>query len=340
MQDKLIQWYKDNHRIFPWRENTDPYRIWVSEIMLQQTTTEAVIPYFERFMNAFPDINSLARSSLEDVYKLWEGLGYYRRAKHLYETALVIADQYDGQFPSDYHDILSLKGIGQYTAGAICSIAFHQCVPAIDGNVLRIMSRLYMIDDNIALNKTQKKIFQIVEKLIQNQDASSFNQGLMDLGATICRPLHPHCTSCPIHSDCKAYHHGQQEILPVNIKKIKHQDINYITGIITYQDKFLLIKNEAGLLENLYGFIQYDVESPYSFVEKFEEDYGVQIHIRCFIKDVKHVFTHRTWYMHIYHFELSQEREGMYTYDQLNELPISTAHMKVLKAFLKYQKFI
>ena len=147
MQEKLIRWYQDNHRDFPWRENDDPYRIWISEIMLQQTTTEAVIPYFERFMKVFPDVIALGKAPLDDVYKLWEGLGYYRRAKHLHETALLIKEKYDGHFPRDYQDILSLKGIGQYTAGAISSIAFHQCVPAVDGNVLRIISRLYLLDD-------------------------------------------------------------------------------------------------------------------------------------------------------------------------------------------------
>lgn len=338
MQEELIQWYQKNHRVFPWRKNDDPYRIWISEIMLQQTTTEAVIPYFERFIETFPNIDVLAKASLEDVYKLWEGLGYYRRAKHLHETALLIVEQYQGQFPHHYQDILSLKGIGEYTAGAIASIAFHQCVPAVDGNVLRIMSRLYMIDDNIALNKTKKNIYHIVEQLIQNHDASAFNQGLMDLGATICRPRHPRCEKCPIQSFCQAYQHKQQNVLPVNIKKINHQDINYITGVITYQNQFLMIKNETGLLENLYGFIQYDLESPYSFVEKFNEDYGNQLQICRFIKDVKHVFTHRTWYMHIYHFELDKEIDGMYTIDQLNKLPVSTAHLKVLKAF--FNEFI
>ena len=337
MQKKLIQWYKENHRDFPWRQNDDPYRIWISEIMLQQTTTEAVIPYFERFMKVFPDVIALGKAPLDDVYKLWEGLGYYRRAKHLHETALLIKEKYDGHFPRDYQDILSLKGIGQYTAGAISSIAFHQCVPAVDGNVLRIISRLYLLDDNIALNKTQKKIYQIVEKLIQHQDASSFNQGLMDLGAMICRPLHPHCQLCPIQDDCQAYQHHQQDVLPVNIKKIRHQDIHYITGVITYQEKFLLLKNKEGLLENLYGFVQYDLESPYSFVEKFHDEYGQDLQINCFIKDIKHVFTHRTWYMHIYHFELTQEMAGMYSLEQIAQLPISTAHQKVLKAFLKYQ---
>lgn len=340
MQDELIQWYKDNHRIFPWRENTDPYCIWVSEIMLQQTTTEAVIPYYQKFINRFPNIKTLAFASLEEVYKYWEGLGYYRRAKHLHESAIMIHEKYNDVFPNNYKDILSLKGIGTYTAGAIASIAFQQCVPAVDGNVLRIISRLYLLEDNIALLSTQNKIYQIVSDLIKEKDASSFNQGLMDLGATICRPVHPKCHLCPIQQYCKSFQNNQQDVLPINIKKIKHQDMSYITGIITYQDQFLMIKNKSGLLENLYGFVQYDIESPYTFIEKFKEDFQQELNIYRFVKDIKHVFTHRTWYMHVYHFELQDEIEGLYTLDELEKLPISTAHLKVLKAFLKDKEFI
>ena len=180
MQDELIAWYRVHHRHFPWREDQEPYHIWISEIMLQQTTTETVIPYYQRFMARFPDVNSLALASEEEVYKMWEGLGYYRRARHLHESAKIIVEQYEGKFPHEYEAIRALKGIGDYTAGAISSIAFQQQVPAVDGNVLRIISRVYMIKDNIALSKTQKKIYQIVAHLLTGKDASAFNQGLME----------------------------------------------------------------------------------------------------------------------------------------------------------------
>jgi len=302
--------------------------------MLQQTTTEAVIPYYQRFIQTYSTVQKLAEASLEDVYKLWEGLGYYRRAKHIHETAQMICKQYNGVFPNEYKDILSLKGIGPYTAGAICSIAYLQEIPAIDGNVLRIISRQYLIKENIALPKTQKQITHIVAELLKDHDASSFNQGLMDLGATICRPLNPHCDDCPISSSCLAYQKGQQHILPINIKNIKHQDIHYITGIITYQDHFLLIQNPSGLLENLYGFVQYDIESPYRFVEEFEKNYHQSLLIVSHIQDIKHVFTHRTWYMHVYHFIIDRPVENLYTLNDIQQLPISTAHLKVLKAYL------
>lgn len=335
MQKKLIEWYQETHRHFPWRETNDPYKIWISEIMLQQTTTEAVIPYYKRFIEKFPTIQKLANANLEDVYKMWEGLGYYRRAKHIHETAQIIMDKYQGIFPRDYQDILSLKGIGPYTAGAISSIAFHQETPAIDGNVLRIIARQYLIKDNIALSKTQKKVTEIVQGLLVGYDASSFNQGLMDLGATICRPLHPQCEKCPIQESCQAYINHQEQVLPINIKNIKHKELNYITGIITYQDQFLLIKNNQGLLENLYGFIQYELESPYSFIEEFMNEYHHSLSIISYIQDIKHVFTHRTWHMHVYHFTINKPLENMYTLHDIEQLPLSTAHLKVLKAYLK-----
>lgn len=335
MQDELIAWYKANHRHFPWRQDQDPYHIWISEIMLQQTTTEAVIPYYQRFIERFPDVYALARASEEEVYKVWQGLGYYRRAKYLHESAIMIVKHYHGQFPEKYEDIRSLKGIGDYTAGAISSIAFDRQVPAVDGNVLRIISRVYLIKDNIALGKTQKQITEIVRNLLQGKDASSFNQGLMDLGATICRPLHPRCLQCPIVKECQAFKMKQQDVLPVNIKKIKHQEKNVITGIITYQDRILVIKNKGGLLEDLYGFVQYELESPYSFIERFFEDYHHHIHINSYIKNIRHVFTHRTWHMHVYHFELETEMEGLISMEQFDELPVSTAHMKVFKAYLQ-----
>ena len=335
MQDKLVKWYEENKRDFPWRKDNDPYHIWISEIMLQQTTTEAVIPYYNRFIETYKTISELSKASLDDVYKLWEGLGYYRRAKHILETAKIIEEKYNGIFPNDYDEILSLKGIGEYTAGAISSISFLKPIPAVDGNVLRIISRYEMIKDNITLPATQKTIYKKVLKYLDNINPSSFNQGLMDLGATICRPKNPKCEICPIRKNCKAYEHNLQKALPVNIKKVKHEHISYITGIITYKDKIFVLKNKKGLLENLYGFVQYDDESPFSFIEKFENEFHDSLQIISYIDSIKHVFTHKTWYMNIYHFEASRLLDNMYTVEELENMAISTAHKKVLTKYLK-----
>lgn len=303
--------------------------------MLQQTTTEAVIPYYNRFLETFDSVEKLAQAPLEDVYKLWEGLGYYRRAKYLHETAKIIIDKYQGEFPKTYQEILKLKGIGTYTAGAICSIAYGLPTPAIDGNVLRIMARQYAIQDNIAKPQTQKQIYSIVEELLLGYDASSFNQGLMDLGATICRPLQPQCLLCPINETCQAYQTHQERVLPIHIKNIKHQEQHFITGIITYKEKFMLIQNPAGLLENLYGFVQYELESPYRYIEEFENQFHQSLTIVSHIQDLKHVFTHRTWHMHVYHFVLSKPVDNLYTIEDIYLKPLSTAHHKVLSAYLK-----
>ncbi len=331
----LVEWYKQNKRDFPWRQRKDAYSIWISEIMLQQTTTQAVIPYYNKFMELFPSINDLANASLDEVYKAWEGLGYYRRAKHIHISAKYIVEYYDGIFPSKYEDILSLKGIGPYSAGAICSIAYNLPIAAIDGNVLRIMSRQLNSKKNIALQSTQKEMKQYLEKILTNTHPSMFNQALMDLGATICKVKNPKCEICPISSSCLAYKNNEQKVLPINIKKVNHQHISYITAIIRYNDKYMLIKNKEGLLENLYGFIQYDIESPYSFIEQFEKDYHYPLKVHSYIDHVKHVFTHKTWSMNIYEFILEKDNEHLYTIEQINELALSSAHLKVLKAYLK-----
>lgn len=335
MQIELIKWYEQNKRDLPWRKTRDPYKIWISEIMLQQTTVEAVIPYFIRFMERFPNIQTLYKASEEEVYKYWEGLGYYRRAKHILETAQIIHNEYHDVFPKDFNTILSLKGIGPYTAGAISSIAFLNPTPAVDGNVLRIISRYYLIKENIALSKTIKNIENIVEELIKDYNPSSFNQGLMDLGARICRPKNPKCDLCPISLHCQAYQNNQQNVLPINIKKIKHQELHFITGVITYKNQFLLIKNPQGLLENLYGFIQYETVNPYHYNELFYNDYHQSLSVVSYIKDIKHVFTHRTWIMHIYHYELKEPIKHLYTLKEIEKLPISSAHQKVLQAYTK-----
>ena len=189
IQEELINWYQENKRVLPFRDIDDPYKIWVSEIMLQQTTVTAVIPYYNRFIERFPDVKTLSDASIEEVYKYWEGLGYYRRALHLHKSAQMIGDQ----FPKDYEDILALVGVGPYTASAIMSFAYHAPYIAVDGNALRVISRLYGIEDNIALNKTVKKITEIGNKLVIGYDSAMINQGIMDFANAICLPVHPHC---------------------------------------------------------------------------------------------------------------------------------------------------
>lgn len=335
-QEQLINWYDNNKRDLPFRDQSDPYKIWVSEIMLQQTTVAAVIPYYKRFMERFPDVKTLALSSLDEVYKYWEGLGYYRRAKHLYESSIQIMEDFAGVFPKDYEDVLSLKGVGPYTASAICSFAYKQSYSAIDGNALRVLARLDRIHDNIAEAKTIREITKKSNEWIIGYDSSKYNQGLMDLANAICKVKNPQCEICPLNTNCQAYRHHEEKVLPIHIKKIKKQELCFITGVITYDDKMMLIKNKEGLLENMYGLLQYEVESPYSFVEAFEKEYGISLTIASDIKEFKHVFTHRTWHMHVYHMIASQETDDFYDQKTIETLAIPTAHKKIL-TYLKQE---
>ena len=202
----LLEWYGEQARVLPWRENSDPYRVWVSEIMLQQTRVEAVIDYYQRFMESFPNIETLADAPEEKVMKLWEGLGYYSRARNLKKAAEVICGQYSGMFPEEYSEILKLPGIGKYTAGAVSSIAFGQPCSAVDGNVLRVITRLEENDTDIKDEKFKKQIGERLEEVYPAGYCSEFTQSLMELGATVCVPNgEPKCEKCPLKSGCGAY---------------------------------------------------------------------------------------------------------------------------------------
>lgn len=332
LENVLVSWYQIHKRDLPWRKTKDPYAIWISEIMLQQTQVQTVIPYYQNFLAHFPNVSALATADLEQVYKCWEGLGYYSRARNLQTAAKQIMTDFHGIFPSTYEDLIKLKGIGPYTAAAIASIAFSRPKGAVDGNVLRIISRIYQSEQNIALPKTKQSIQDICDKLILAVDPSSFNQGLMDLGATICKPHQPLCDKCPLKDYCLSYKNQKQELLPINIKKVNHQTINYMTCLISYDDKYFLFKPTDGLLANLYALPQYEVESPKSFETAFYQDYQEEIEVYAYLKDIKHVFTHRTWKMHVYLARfLKKPKLSLYSLEELSALPISTAHQKVIK---------
>ena len=332
IQTDLLNWYKENKRDLPWRKTNNPYYIWISEIMLQQTQVSTVIPYYEHFIQTFPTIKDLANAPIEDVYKCWEGLGYYSRARNLQEAAKTISKNYNNIFPNSYNDIIALKGIGPYTASAISSIAFNIPKGVVDGNVLRIFSRIYNDYSNIALDKTKKAYQELCDKLISKEDPSSFNQALMDLGATICKPKGPLCQICPLQAHCKSHKLNTQHLLPINIKKLKNTEINYLTCIIEYNDEIFFIKNQEGLLSGLYGFVQYDVESPKSYEALFLKDFNEDIEVCEFIKEVKHVFSHRTWKMQVYKAKfIKQPHLKLYTKKEIELIPISTAHKKLLK---------
>lgn len=338
--EDVTAWYRSHGRDLPWRRTKNPYFIWVSEIMLQQTQVETVKPYYERFITELPTVEALAEADEQKVFKLWEGLGYYRRAAHLQEAARMVVSDFHGRFPDTYEELLKLKGIGMYTASAIASIAFGIPKGVVDGNTLRIIARLFNREDNIALQKTKNTFGEIMDAMIRHSDPSDFNQGMMDLGAMICTPVKPSCDVCPVSDLCEARKHETYGRLPVNNKKINKSVIEYMTVIVKNGDGYFMVRNDSGLLQNLYGFVQYSCDTPSEFENMFFDAYGVRIRLTQYISDIKHVFTHREWRMHVYGGEVAENAEmvndqDFYKLEEVEKLPVSTAHLKVLKAYLK-----
>ena len=229
---RLLSWYDEQRRELPWRETTDPYQIWVSEVMLQQTQVNTVKPYYERFINRFPTVVDLAEAELNDVMKLWEGLGYYGRARHLHKAAREILVRFAGRIPDNLQDLLSLPGIGRYTAGAILSIAFHEPVPILDGNVIRLFTRIFHVTECVDKSETRKVLWNIAGELLPLKRIDDFNQGIMEVGSIICKPGRPLCDACPLETLCEAKRLSIQAQLPVRRprKPIPHYHVT--AGII------------------------------------------------------------------------------------------------------------
>jgi A/G-specific adenine glycosylase len=245
-QNKILHWFNKYQRPLPWRKHYKPYEVWVSEIMLQQTQMETVLPYFERWMKALPTLASLAKSDEKKVLKLWEGLGYYSRARNIHESAKVIVSKHQGNFPTDFDAILSLKGIGRYTAGAIASIAFNQDKPIVDGNVLRVLSRVYAIKKPIDIEKNKPLYWKLQEKLIPKGKARYFNQALMELGALVCTTQNPSCPLCPVRTRCKAFLAGNPEDYP--FRRHRKKIVKIIAGalVLEHQGKYLIRLRPVG----------------------------------------------------------------------------------------------
>ncbi|MGL4643676.1 MAG: A/G-specific adenine glycosylase, partial [Vagococcus fluvialis] len=332
MQDKLLAWYDQEKRLLPWRENKDPYRIWISEIMLQQTQVVTVIPYFHRFLEWFPTIKDLAEAEEDKLLKAWEGLGYYSRVRNMQHAAQTMVEKFNGEMPRDIKDILSLKGIGPYTAGAIASIAFDLPEPAVDGNVMRVYSRLFCIEDDIADPKSRKIFEQKVRETISQERPGDFNQALMDLGATICTPTSPKIEIDPLKDLYEAHKQGRMEDFPVKKKKIKTVPLYYVGLAIKNElGEYLLEKRPAdGLLANMwtYPLMETDkknytamekewqaylednkeptlfdfVAEGYSpidglFIEHLEQKNLDVVWQKQPLGEVKHVFSHRKWHI-------------------------------------------
>ena len=257
LSSRLLNWYRLNKRTLPWRGplRSDPYAVWVSEIMLQQTRVEAVIPYFEKWMRQFSTIRSLAKASEQDVLNAWEGLGYYSRARNLHKAARIVAERFNGELPRDLDELRQLPGIGRYTLGAIASIAFDMNIPALDGNIKRVYSRVFDISEPVDSPKGEKILWDLTEKHLPKKEAGDYNQALMDLGATICVPKNPRCLICPLMKLCKARINGTQNERPVKLpKKEVPYHIN-VAGVIVKKGRVLLaLRPSKGLLGGMWEF--------------------------------------------------------------------------------------
>ena len=298
----LLAWFEKNARTLPWRSISTPYRVWVSEIMLQQTRVEAVKPYFERFMHALPDVKSLAECEEERLLKLWEGLGYYNRVRNMQIAAQTVMEQYDGKLPADYEKLLELKGIGHYTAGAIASIAYGIPVPAVDGNVLRILMRVSADNSDIMKQSVKTRVEQALQQVIPQDCAGSFNQALMELGAIVCVPNgEPLCDQCPWYSFCETRKRGLWQELPVK-KKAKGRRIEERTVLVIRDGERVVLKRrpKKGLLAGLYEF----PNEPGTLTEDEALRVVQDMHLHPMriqrLEEAKHIFSHVEWHMQGY----------------------------------------
>ncbi|MEG0491815.1 MAG: A/G-specific adenine glycosylase [Clostridia bacterium] len=330
----LLAWYDHVKRDLPWRGTRDPYRIWISEIMLQQTRVETVKTYYRNFLTLFPTVSALALAPQEQVLKVWEGLGYYSRARNLQKAAQMIMELHDGQFPKGYAEIEKLSGIGPYTAGAIASIAFETRVPAIDGNVYRVASRFFGVREDIGSPSAQRKLRQLVFQSLPQERIGDYNQALMELGATHCSPAAPACDLCPWNALCDACMEGDAASLPIHEKKRPPKRIDVAVCLLTYEKQVLVMKRSLRMLNGLFVFdLLEDETSPARAQEQLREQ-GFDCHFAKDLGTARHVFTHRVWEMRLFHFTLQTPpaqssltalQAHMANADELTALPMPTA---------------
>ncbi len=332
-RQSLVEWFEKEKRDLPWRHTKDPYKIWVSEVMLQQTRVDTVIPYYNRFMESFPTLELLAEAPQEYLLKHWEGLGYYSRARNLQAGVREVLESYGGIVPDNRHEISKLKGIGPYTAGAILSIAYNKPEHAVDGNVMRVLSRVLNIHDDIALPKTKKIFEAAVAELIDPENASSFNQGLMELGALICSPTSPKCLLCPVREYCTAFNEGEPENLPIKSKKVKMKHISYDVFVCEDEDGRILMEQrpEEGLLANMWQFPM--VEQEDDSLIKFAQHHELNVQAHQPILTFKHIFSHLTWHVNAYYMKSKTAEKGEWlTREQIELLPMPVPMLKIWQA--------
>lgn len=325
----LLDWYDANRRVLPFRGTRDPYAVWISEIMLQQTRTDTVSGYYTRFLNRFPNIAALAQADEQEVLKYWEGLGYYSRARNLHKAAQIMQREYGGRFPTTYEGIRALPGVGDYTAAAVASIAYRLPYPAIDGNLTRVLARVHGVREDADRPSVKRLIHELGEREIDRERPGDWNQALMDLGATICVPGTPDCARCPLQAQCDAYAQGDADQLPIRAAARPPVPVDVGVGLVIAEGRVLTIKRDAALLKGLWTFLLCEGDSTPEGMARKLGALGMQANRIIPLGEARHVFTHRIWNMQLYRVDLSavpQRMIGQWADAQmLTELPLPTA---------------
>ena len=344
--EQIINWYQINQRNLPWRTTTDPYRIWLSEVILQQTRVAQGMPYYQIFIHKYPTVYDLAAAPEQEVLRLWQGLGYYSRARNLHACAKTIVREYKGVFPDNYRALLKLKGVGEYTAAAIASFAFNETVPVVDGNVYRVLSRVFGITDDISTAKGQKEIRKMAEQWVPEGRANVYNQAIMEFGALQCTPQNPVCLLCPIHSQCYAFQYNQQHILPVKKKtiRIKQRYFHYL--VIRHNHKLLMQQRTAqDIWGGLYEF--YLAEHPQQLQPAamlddplFSTLIQKEIAVTEILKVYEHQLTHQRLSVKFFVAEVNDKKFMDSLLQRFNFAPFSIDEIKDLPKPILINKFL
>lgn len=350
VRSRLLAWFAEHKRTLPWRDDSAPYRVWVSEVMLQQTQVATVIPYFERFLETFPTIVDLAQADESLLLQHWEGLGYYRRARSMHAAAKVIADQHGGDFPTEYEQVLALPGIGRYTAGAILSISLQQRLPVLEGNTQRVFSRWVASRGVVSEKATADLLWRIAEKMLPRSKPGEFNQAAMELGALICTPKAPQCGQCPVSRYCAAHRQGAQEEIPGKVSRVRYEDRTEFAVVIQRSQggapKYLVRPlPDGGRWAGLWDFPRTTRES-FDHLDQasaeLEKDLGVPIRAGARIKTIKHAVTKYRIELHVHHAVLASRLLPPHPWrfislDQMDDVPMSVTGRRICR-WLRDQK--
>ena len=340
---KLTKWFNTHHRKLPWRGTQNPYYIWVSEVMLQQTQVKKVLEYYQNFVDTFPDIHRLAAADLQEVLKAWEGLGYYARARNLHKAAKVIVSGFGGKIPTDYAIFRKLPGVGEYTGAAVQSIAFQAPYAVTDGNVKRVLARLFLIDSPINASTSSKTLRESADRLLNRDAPGTFNQGMMELGATVCRPRSPLCVVCPVNTFCRAFRTARQEEFPIRLKSKPLPEYRLAVGVVHRKNHILITQRKIdGLLGGLWEFPGDEIgakeTADEACIRQIKERVNLSVEVTEYLTRVKYAFTHFKIVADVFYCRYQSGEVVLngpvdhrwVTVDDIDQFPFPRAHQRII----------